>query len=245
MTTEPTSQTPGRRLGGGQIAAFITAGVIAVISVGLIGLGAIALWGDSEKDAHGYVSTGYEQYTSSTRAITTQNLDADLDGLGEIADQGALGSIRLKAAPTMDAPVFVGIARTDDVTRYLKGTSHAVLTDVDYSPFRAEYARQGGAGRPAAPAKQSFWAASAHGSTTQTLTWDIQDGDWSVVVMNADGSAGVNAGISAGVELPWLGGLGWGLVGGGTLLLLVAGAITLVAAAPARRRTTAPAPAAA
>ena len=245
MTTEPTSQTPARRLGGGQIAAFVTAGLIAMISVGLIGLGAVALWGDSRKDAHGYVSTGYEQYASSTHAITTENLDADLDGLGEIADGNPLGSIRLQAAPTMGEPVFVGIARTADVTRYLSGTSHAVLTDVDYSPFRADYARQAGTGRPAAPAKQSFWAASAQGATTQTLTWDVKDGDWSVVVMNADGSAGVDAGVSAGIELPWLSGLGWALIGGGTFLLVVAGAVTLVAARPPRRRPVAPAPVAA
>ena len=51
-----------------------------------------------------------------------------------------------------------------------------------------------------APGAQRFWAASAQGGGTQALTWDVEDGDWSVVVMNADGSPGVDAGVSAGAS---------------------------------------------
>jgi len=43
-----------------------------------------------------------------------------------------------------------------------------------------------------------------HGAGTQTLNWDVKDGNWSVVVMNADGSKGVNTRVSAGASLPWL-----------------------------------------
>ncbi len=53
---------------------------------------------------------------------------------------------------------------------------------------------------PSHPPTRNIWAASQQGSGTQTMNWEIEDGDWSVVVMNADGSLGVDADISAGAE---------------------------------------------
>jgi hypothetical protein len=46
--------------------------------------------------------------------------------------------------------------------------------------------------------------------------------------MNADGSAGVDAGVSAGARLPFLVWVGWGSVGGGLLLLVAAGGLMFV-----------------
>ena len=38
--------------------------------------------------------------------------------------------------------------------------------------------------------------------TDATLTWDLQGGDWTVVLMRADGTRGVSADVSTGAELP-------------------------------------------
>ncbi len=38
------------------------------------------------------------------------------------------------------------------------------------------------------PTAQHFWAVSASGVGQQTVTWEVREGDWSVVLMNADGS---------------------------------------------------------
>ena len=94
-----------------------------------------------------------------------------------------------RSARTARRPVFVGIARTRDVDAYLDRSAHATLTDVEVDPFEADYRTTGGLTRPAAPGTQPIWAARRTGTGTQTLTWDVEDGDWSVVVMNADGSA--------------------------------------------------------
>jgi hypothetical protein len=214
-----------RRRSGGQIVSIVAGGVAAVLAVGLIAAGALLLWGDSKKDDHGYLSTGKDRYAASTYALASDNLDVDLDGAGWIMDRDDLGKVRLAVESSAGKPVFVGIARTSDVSQYLRGTSYSSVTDVDYAPFHASYRHHAGDRRAAPPAEQSFWAVSAHGSGTQTVAWDLQDGDWSIVVMNADGSRGVHTDISAGAKLPLLGTLGWISLGGALVLLITAGTL--------------------
>jgi len=221
-----TPQTPAKRRSGGRIAAIVAGGVAAVLAIGFIAGGALLLWGDSKKDDQGYLSTGKDRYAASTYALATDNLDVDLDGAGWIMDRDDLGNVRLEVQSSAGKPVFVGIARTSDVSDYLRGISYTSVTDVDYSPFHASYRdRDHGGDRPALPADQDFWAASAHGSGTQTVAWDLEDGDWSIVVMNADGSRGVDTDISAGAKVPFLGTLGWVSLGGALVLLITAGTL--------------------
>ena len=220
---ENTPDTPAPRRSGGRIASIVAGGIATVLAIGLIAAGALLLWGDSEKDDQGYLSTGKDRYAASTYALASENLDVDLDGAGWIMDRDDLGKVRLQVESSARKPVFVGIARTSDVSDYLRGTSYTSVTDVDYSPFHAFYRDHGGDRRPALPADQGFWAASAHGSGNQTVAWDLEDGNWSIVVMNADGSRGVNTEISAGAKIPFLGTLAWVSFGGALVLLITAG----------------------
>jgi hypothetical protein len=236
MTTI-TDAPPYRRARGPRIAAFVAAGALSVFSLGMFAVGGFALWGDAQKDEHGYISTDNDRFSTSARALTTENLDLDLDGLDEIVGDESLGKLRLEVAPNEDKPVFVGIAPTRDVSNYLRGSDHTVVTDVDYSPFRADYADRAGDRPLAPPAGERFWSASAHGAGTQTLTWDVDDGDWSVVVMNADGSPGVDAGVSAGAKLGFLDELGWVGIGTGLLVLAGAGGFLYLAVRRPRQRT--------
>ena len=48
------------------------------------------------------------------------------------------------------------------------------------------------------------------------MTWKVREGDWSAVIMNADGS--VDAGVRAGADVPFLAPAGW--MTGGDLVLL-------------------------
>jgi hypothetical protein len=222
---ETTPHTPAPRRSGGKIASIIAGVVAAVLAIGFIAAGALLLWGESNKDDQGYLSTGKDRFAASTYALASDNLDVDLDGAGWIMDRDDLGNVRLKVESSAAKPVFVGIARTSDVSDYLRSTAYTSVTDIDTSPFHASYRDHGGERRPALPADQDIWAASAQGSGTQTVTWDLEDGDWSIVVMNADGSPGVDADISAGAKLPFLGTLGWVSLGGALVLLITAGTL--------------------
>jgi hypothetical protein len=132
--------------------------------------------------------------------------------------------------------VFVGVARTADVDEYLRGSAHDVITDVDSSPFRVDYSHRDGDRAVAAPATQDIWAASAHGDGRQALKWKVEDGNWSVVVMNADGSTGVDAGVSAGASVGFLHDAGRISLTTG-VVLLIGGALLLFNGRPRRPST--------
>ena len=191
MSTTAT-RTP---LTGGRLAAVIAGGLTLLLSAAAA-LGAAGLtWASSKQDDAGYYTTSTETFATGTHAIATDNLD--VDGV-----PGALGKLRVNVSSANGKPVFAGIARTRDVDAYLRGSAHETLTDIDVDPFEPSFQQAPGSGTPARPADQRFWAATSDGS--KPLDWKVKDGTWSVVVMNADGSPGVDARVSAGASLPWL-----------------------------------------
>jgi len=183
-------------LSAGRLTAIIAGGVLASLSMLVLAVGVGFAWLGDKKDADGYYTTSSERFSTGTHALASENLD--IDGV----PGNHFGNVSLNVRSNHGTPVFVGIAPSQDVDAYLSATAHATLTDFDVDPFAAEYRTTGGGQRPAAPATETFWAAKAQGTGTQKLTWDVKDGDWSVVVMNADGSASVDANISAGADLP-------------------------------------------
>jgi hypothetical protein len=223
-TTYVVTPRPSR---SGRTVATVAGAVAAVLAMFLLAVGGVLLWGDAQVDDDGYLSTSRESFTASTYAMRTDNLDVDLDGAGWFLDRAGLGGVRVEAAPHNGKPVFVGIARTRDVSAYLQGTLHTQVRDVSYSPFRVAYRERQGTGGPPRPADQRFWVASAQGAGTQTVRWDVRDGDWSVVVMNEDASRTVAAGVRVGAKAPVMSTAGWVAIGGGALLAVLAGVLLI------------------
>jgi hypothetical protein len=120
--------------------------------------------------------------------------------------------------------MFIGIAPADQVDRYLGGVARSV-PDQGWSEGR----EISGTAPSGPPTSLAIWDRSVVGSGTQELTWTPRTGDWAVVLMNADASAGVSAQVSVGAQIPWLGGLGVALLVAG--LVLLAAGVTLVATA--------------
>jgi hypothetical protein len=222
---------------GSRIALTITGAIASLIAVALVAGGGLALWGDSLKDDDGYLRTDTERFTTDTRALATDNLDVDLGDADFLAHSDDLGKITVSAQPRDGKPVFVGIARTSDVEGYLANVPHTTVNDIDVTPFRADYERHAGNRHPVSPEHAGIWLASSQGSDKQSIHWEIDDGDYSVVVMNADGSLGVDADVSTGANIPFLDGLGWSAIGSGAFALLLG--IGLIAMAARRTRTTA------
>jgi hypothetical protein len=126
----------------------------------------------------------------------------------------------------------MGIGPEAAVAKYLGPVAHANVEEIDFDPFRVTYLPITGGTPQAPPTEQRFWAASASGVGTQTLTWKVREGDWSVVLMNSDGSRGVAANIDVGAKMSFLlwvaigGLLGGVFVTGGSAALVVLAART-------------------
>src|SRR5918998_970946 len=207
-----------------RIALVITGAVTALIATALVLGGSLALYGEIEKDDDGYLTTDTHRFSGDTRALTTGNLDLDLGEGDWVVRPDDLGKIRLDAESRDGKELFVGIARTSDAERYLAGVPHTTVDDVEAGPFESfdpGYTRHPGNRRPASPEHADIWVASNQGGGRQTVDWTVEDGDWSIVVMNADGSLGVDADISAGADVPFLNELGWTALGSGSFALIL------------------------
>jgi hypothetical protein len=77
---------------------------------------------------------------------------------------------------------------------------------------------------------------------TQTLTWKVREGDWSVVLMNADGSRGVAADVDLGAKLSFLLWVAIGLLIGGALVVGGSTALVVLAARKPRPPPGSPVP---
>ena len=89
--------------------------------------------------------------------------------------------------------LFVGLARTADAEAYLRGVGYAELVELGErtgtgEPVRSTTTDHPGGPPAQAPAEADIWAAAAGGTGTRTLTWRPTDGDWTVVLMRADGA---------------------------------------------------------
>jgi hypothetical protein len=100
------------------------------------------------------------------------------------------------------------------------------IPNVDLDELTVEYRRVPGTETPAPPGEQDFWQASVQGPGTQTLTWDVTEGNWAFVLMNANGSRGIEADLTIGVKVGFVIPLAIGLLSGG-VLLLIAGAVMI------------------
>jgi hypothetical protein len=149
--------------------------------------------------------------------------------------------VRLEVAPTDPATaVFAGIGPSPDVEAYLRGVSHDRVVDFDESGSMS-YDHLDGEGAPGAPGDQPFWVAQVSSQRPTDLTWDVDAGDWTVVVMNADGSAGVDVGARAGIKLDWLLPVAIGILAGGVVLLAGGTVLAVFGTSPRRRhRDTSP-----
>jgi hypothetical protein len=221
---------------GGSIFALIAGALLSLMALGLLGAGGIALWADlTQRDAAGFISTPTEEFVTIGHAIVTDDLEVRVDdGPDWAVPSEIFGDARVRVTPLSDDPVFVGIAKSDDTARYLEGVGYATVDDFADGTL---VARSGGT--PASdPAREGFWVDSSVGTGTQSLRWAFDEGAWTVVVMNADGSQGIDIRADAGAEVPVLPWIAGGLLVVGGVVLLIGGALVFGATMRATRSVT-------
>jgi len=234
----PAEPTAPSRWTGGRIAMLAVGALLALIALCLLIGGAYGLWLHTTQRSDGYVMTSSEPFATGSYALATRTLRISSDVPGFLYGRDWLGDVRIRGeSANAGRPLFIGIARKDDVDRYLAGVGHSDVTDINANPFgttyRPSYRDQPG-GKPAIPPERaSFWVARVAGTGSQALTWSVKKGRWAVVVMRPDGSRGVSADLAAGAKLPALLWVSIGLLALG--LLIAGGAAALIYAASRKR----------
>jgi hypothetical protein len=216
---------------GGRVAAVAIGSLLALLGVALLGGGGAGLWADLTQRDAGYVTTGVHDFSTSGSALATEPTHLGSPGVEWLYTPGLLGTVRIRVTPlNAGSALFVGIAHSDDVGRYLAGVDHGVISD-----FFGNKQKTVAGGRPrSAPAAQHFWAASTSGTGARTLKWQPHGGSWTVVVMNASGRAGVDVRADLGARMPSVVWIALGLLVAGVVFL--AGGGMLIAGAVRTRR---------
>jgi hypothetical protein len=208
-------------------ARYLGGSILGLIAVVLIAASAAGLYARFASSDHGWITTGSHRYAASGRAIVSGSLD-----VGSVPDW-LVAKLRVAASSDGGRPLFVGVGRKTDVDRYLAGVAHSTLEDVNYDPFDPTYSSTPGTVVPGRPAAQTFWVEKKVGSGTETVSWKIRNGHWRVVVMNADGSAGVVTDAKVGASIRGALAIAFSLLGVG--IALAALALTLVVSAARRK----------
>ncbi len=197
----------------GRVASVVAGAVLAAGSLGLFGTGGVGLWADQTQRQDGYLTTSVTSYHTGGYAIVTNQLRLSAAGT-------FLGKVRIRAtAADPRAPVFIGIAPAGAVDQYLYGAGYSTVTAPSTRDVR--YTEHAGGAPATPPAGAGIWAAHASGTGTQTVTWTARDGQWVVVVMNADATPQVAVRANAGATVP---ALDWIVP-----VAFVAGAVALIA----------------
>ena len=177
----------------------------------------------STRDGDGFYASGANDLGTPTHALVSDGLDIGTGGAGRLFHGRRLATIRVTATGTQEHPIFVGLARKAEVAAYLRGVAHDEITDFEVDPFSVERTRHAGTAAPPAPTQEPFWTRSASGSGRQAISWPVQTGRWAVVVMNADGSAGVHTRVGVGAKVPVVLWVGLGALAAGAVLLVGGG----------------------
>src|SRR5688572_11733289 len=123
----------------GRVAA-ITVGVILAAFGSVLALSGGAVFAVFGSD--GQLTSGRESVDTPTAALVSET--ATIEETAAVTD--VLGSPRIKisADAAADKDVFVGVAASADVDRYLAGAAVEEVTDVDVDPFDLNRDRKSG-----------------------------------------------------------------------------------------------------
>lgn len=201
-----------------KIVAIVIGVLLILISLAFLGSGSFVTWLGGHTDSNGFLSITDNHLSSSGYALTSPNVELKF-GSSDWIPGGGL--VEIRATPSGTAPIFVGIGPTDQVAGYLNGVAYDEVANLGWFRSSVDLVHHEGGAPASAPGQQNFWAAKQEGTGTQSVEWAVQSGNWTAVLMNADGSAPVSASLRLGARLGFLLPLGIGLLVAGVVLLAV------------------------
>jgi len=213
-------------MSGGEIFLIAVSVIVLLIGLGLIAGGGALLWSNTFlRDSEGYYSSRTINIERDSYGVTTYPARIEF-GPAWLFDWSQLLQVKLEATSNRDSGVFIGVAGEDDINKYLDGVAYDEIRELDinrpFRPPRMNYREFSGGELDTPPVKEGFWRASAAGEGIQVLEWGVEEGRYSLVLMNQDGSRGIDVDGKIGVKVPIIGGIGIGIFIAGLVLILFA-----------------------
>jgi len=215
------------------ILAVVVGGIIVLAGVGMLIGGTGILWAERNlSDDKGFLTSGAFNLESDKHAIVLKGgeIELDFDLPNQIAMSRDWATIKIVGESNTDSPIFIGIAEATEAIGYLSGKNYDEVAEFDWrwNPVRrttpiVSYKPHIGL-PPDAPATVN-WVTSVSGPGKETLEWDLEEGSYWVVLMNADASSNVDIDVEIGVKSPLLGALTRVLIIGGVIGILFGGGI--------------------
>ena len=218
-----------------KIVSIVVGAILVLIGLGLIVPGGLLLWAHgTQRDDSGFFESSSRVMSTSGYALATPDIDLHIGSDIGWVPKGATLAIRIRAVSTNGDDLFVAIARTEQVSEYLGSVERDEVVDFGWFSAALDYLHVVGGAPSSPPGDQDFWTARQQGPGTQTLEWEVQQGNWTAVIMNADGSADVNASVSLGARFGLLLPIGIGFLIAGIVLFALGVVLIVVGARPSR-----------
>ncbi len=210
-TPEPVSP-PVRRPSGWTAGRTIS--VVAGAGLAMVALAAGIAWTAmiaadlGARDDEGFLMSPTQRMTTSTYAIASTPVEIQADAPFVLLPEALIGDAKVTVVAQGGEDVFLGIGPTSQVDAYLRNTEHASVIYLRHGD--AVLRTIDGSAPILTPDEMTFWTAQSSGPGRQQVTWPVELGDWTAVVMNSETTRGVDVRTTAGAEvpaLPWLMGI--------------------------------------
>jgi len=219
----------------GKILLLVFGIIIVLVAVGLAFGGGTLLWLERTHTDEGFIASDpIHIERDSSYAVVTGPIDIDEVALDVLDWLGIATSFVVEGSNNdLDKNIFIGVAEESDLDDYLNDVAYDEMTfaDIGWLTFEeVDYTNHPGSSEPDEdPVSKDIWRVSEHGAGTQTMEWETEVGSHSIVLMNDDGSAGVDLDAVFKVKVGSLLGISVGLLVGGIVVLLL-GAFMIVLA---------------
>ncbi len=213
----------------GKIVLLVFGVIVVLISFGLLAGGGALIWVDATHvDDEEFINSDTINIERDTHAVITGPIDIDEEALRVLNWMGIITDFEIEGRSNDSSKgIFIGVADESDVEAYLSNVAYDEMTFIDFgwqlSTDDIIYTKHMGNSIPVAPTSETFWTASSHGTGTQTMAWETETGRHSIVLMNDDGSAGIDLSVIYKVKIPSILGWGIGLLVGGIVVLIIGG----------------------
>jgi len=190
-------------MSAGKVVLGVVGGFLAVVGLAVLVGGAGLLWVFStQRNADGFFESPMAEMSTEGYAITSTEMDMGALPTATFGP-GWLANVQVTATSRADRPLFIGIGPSGEVDDYLAGVARSEVIEID-SRTGITYVTKDGVSPESVPSGQGFWVQSAEGPGSQSFDWDIERGDWTIVIMNADATPGIDLDVAAGVHSNWI-----------------------------------------